>query len=260
MLSILAHGDEGPVADLFVLLGPTLSEALGPNLPACGVGRRDRVEPRSGLALRNEISAWAGALGIHDFELYVGGKEPLGVQGIPGDTPALVVGPAVNAPLTPLTRARVARELLGVLRGTSVVRWRDDVTIAAVVAAACRLADVRLEHPSYAMLAEVERLMGRALPRKTRRLLPEVCAAIVAQRSDARAWSKRALASQDRIATIASGDPSVVLTDGGLGAGGAGDHAGALAAGTPRTTDLLRFVLSPTYLEIRHSIGLEGGT
>ena len=43
---------------------PTIAEALGPNLGSCGVGRRDKIDPRSGLALRNEIAAWAGAFGI----------------------------------------------------------------------------------------------------------------------------------------------------------------------------------------------------
>jgi hypothetical protein len=257
MRAILAPGDDGPIAELFAVLGPTLTDALGPNLQACGVGRRDRVDPRSGLALRNEIASWAGALGIQEFELYVGGKEALGVQGVPGEPPALVVGPGVNAPLTPLARARVARELLGILKGTTVTRSRDEVTIAAIVAAACRIADVRLEHPPYAVLAEVERMLSKALPRRVRRILPEVCAAISTQNSDARGWSKRALASQDRIATIASGDPRVVLAD---ALGVPAERLGAAAAKTPRAEDLLRFVLSPTYLDIRRSLGLEGGT
>jgi hypothetical protein len=171
--------------------------------------------------------------------------------------PALVVGPGVNAPLTPTTRARVARELLGILRGTVVARWRDDVTMAAIVAAACRIADVRLDHPPYAVLAEVERLLGKALSRRVRRVLPEICTAVAAQRADARAWSRRALASQDRIATIACGDPSIVLAD---ALGTPTESAGATASLTSRVEDLLRFVLSPTYLDIRRSLGLEGGT
>jgi tetratricopeptide (TPR) repeat protein len=257
MRAILAPGDDGPLADLFGLLGPTLSDALGPNLQACGVGRRDRVDPRSGLALRNEIASWAGALGLQEFELYVGGKEALGIQGIPGEPPALVVGPGVNSPLSPMARARVARELLGVVRGTTITRWRDDVTVAAIVAAACHIADVPFEHPPYAVLAEVERLIGRALPRRTRRALPEVCAAIASQRADARSWSKRALGSQDRIAAVACGDPRLVLID---ALGVPPDRLGAVASTTPRAEDLLRFVLSPTYLDIRRSLGLEGGT
>ena len=173
--AILAPGDGGPVADLFAALGPTLAEALGPSLQACGVGRRDKVDPRSGLALRNEIAAWAGALGIHEFDLYVGGKDPLGVQGIPGEPPALVVGSGVNAPLSSLSRARVARELLGILRGTTVTRSRDETTVAAIVVAACKLAEVRIDHPAYPVLAEVERLVGKAISRKTRKALPEFC-------------------------------------------------------------------------------------
>jgi hypothetical protein len=103
---VLASGDTGPLADLFVALGPTLGEALGPTRESVGVTRKDRVDPKAGLALRAEIAQWAGAFGISTFDLYVGGKDPGGVQGIAGDTPALVVGSAVNAPLSPAMRAR----------------------------------------------------------------------------------------------------------------------------------------------------------
>ncbi len=253
--TMLAPGDEGPIADLFVLLGPTLAEALGPNLAASGVGRRDKIDPRSGLALRNEIATWAGAFGIHDFDLYVGGKEPLDVQGVPGDPPALIVGPSIKAPLSPMIRARIARELVAMMRGTLVVRARDDVTVAAIVVAACGLADVTIDHPPYAVLSEIERLVGKAIARRTRKLLPEICRAIVASRVDARAWTKRALASHDRIALLASGDPGIVLCDTlGLPL----ERVGQVAQSHPRAEELLRFVLSPQYLELRRSLGLEG--
>jgi lipopolysaccharide biosynthesis regulator YciM len=256
MRSILAPGDEGPLSELFVLLGPTLAEALGPNLQACGVTKRDKVDPRSGLALRNEVSAWAGAFGVREFDLYVGGKEPLGVQGIAGETPALVVGSGVNTPLTPVTRARIARELLAMVRGTTVTRSRDDMTIAAIVVAACRQAEVPIEQPPYAMLVEVERLIGKAIARKTRKAMAETCRAIVRSGADAKVWSKRALASHDRVATVASGDASVVLSD---VLGVATDKLGPAVKGSARAEELLRFVLSPLYLELRRSLGLEDG-
>jgi hypothetical protein len=252
--AILAPGDDGPIADLFVLLGPTIAEALGPNLASCGVGRRDRIDPRSGLALRNEIAAWAGAFGIREFDLYVGGKEPLDVQGIPGEPPALVVGPSIKAPLSPMIRARVARELVAMARGTTIARSRDDVTIAAVVVAACQLADTPIDHPPYAVLAEVERLIGKALPRKTRKAIGDSCRAIVAARSEPRAWTKRTLASHDRIAVIASGDPSVVLLE---MLNVPPEKLGAAVAGNARAEELLRFVLSPQYLQLRRSLELE---
>jgi hypothetical protein len=253
--TILAPGDDGPIAELFVLLGPTIAEALGPNLQATGVSRRDRVDPRSGIALRNEIAAWAGAFGIREFDLYVGGKDPLGVQGIAGEPPALVVGSGVNAPLAPMTRARVARELLGVVRGTSVIRSRDDVTIAAIVVAACHLAEVHIDHPPYAVLAEVERLLGKTMSRKIKKSIADACHAIVRTKGDARAWSRRALGSHDRIATIASGDPAMVLAD---VLGTAPERIGHAVQGNRRGEDLLRFVLSPHYVDVRRALGLEG--
>jgi hypothetical protein len=256
MRAILAPGDGGPLADLFAVLGPTLAVALGPNLQACGVGRRDKVDPRSGIALRNEIAAWAGALGVQEFDLYVGGNDASAVQGVPGEPPALVVGTAVNAPLSPIARSRVARELFALVRGTTVARSRDDVTMAAIVVAACKLAEVKIDHPPYAVLAEVERLVGKEIARKTRRALPDVCRAIVAQRADAREWTRHALASHDRIAVLASGDPSIVLADVlrvPL------DKLGKAVPGDARAQELLRFVLSPAYLDLRRSLGLEVG-
>jgi tetratricopeptide (TPR) repeat protein len=257
MRSVLAPGDEGPIADLFVLLGSTLAEALGPNLQACGVGRRDKVDPRSGLSLRNEIASWAGAFGLAELDLYVGGNDPLGIQGIAADPPALVVGPSIKGPLSALGRARVARELLAIVRGTTVVRWRDEVSISAIVVAACRLADVPIEHPAYAVLAEIERLMGKALPRRTRKAMTDVCKAIVAGGADVRAWSRSALASHDRIAVIAGGDPATVLAD---ITGSPVDRLGSAVEGDARAEELLRYILSQGYLDARVALGLEVGS
>jgi hypothetical protein len=260
--AILAPGDQGPVADLFVTLGPTIAEALGPNLQACGVARRDKVDPRSGLAVRSEIASWAAAFGVRELDLYVGGKESQAVQGISDDPPALVVGSGVSAPLAPIGRARVARELLAMVRGTTVIRTRDDPTVTAIVVAACRQADVTLELPpnvQTAALTEIERLLGKAMARKTRKAIAETCRAVARAGSDPRAWSAwrlRALASHDRMAVIASGDASAVLCD-VLGA--ERDKVGLTVKGSARAEELLRFVLSPLYLDLRRSLGLEGG-
>jgi hypothetical protein len=251
---VLAPGDDGPVAQLFHLLAPTLAEALGPSLAAAGVTKRDKVDPRSGLAVRNEIATWAGTFGIREFDLYIGGRDPLGVVGVPGEVPSLVIGAQVNAPLAPATRGRVARELLALLRGSTITRWRDDTTIAAIVVAACNLAEMRVEAPPYAMLAEVERLISKAIARKTRRVLPDICRAIVAMRADARAWAYRALMSHNRMAAVASGDATAVILD---VIGQPLERLPALIAGDSRVEELIRFILSPPYLDLRRSLGLE---
>ncbi len=252
---ILASGDDGPIADLFAALGPTLGEALGPTRESVGVTKKDRVDPKAGIALRSEIAQWAGAFGIPTFDLYVGGKDPGGVQGIAGDPPAIVVGSAVNAPLSPTTRARVVRELLAIMRGTTVTRWRDDTTIAAIVVAACNLAKVRIESPPFAVLAEVERHIGKAIARKTKALIEPICRACVASNGDARQWAARARASQARAAVLASGDVSVVLAD---VFGEPVERLGGVARDDLRAHELFRFVLSRPYFDLRRSLGLEG--
>ncbi|GEM_PF-359452 len=251
---LLASGDDGPIADLFVALGPTLGEALGPTREALGVTKKDRIDPRSGTALRNEIVQWAGAFGIRDIDVYVGGKDPTGVQGIAGDTPAIVVGSAVNAPLSPLTRARVARELMALVRGTTVTRFRDDTTIAAIVTIACNLAKVRVDAPPFAVLAEVERLISKAISRKTKAAIEPICRAYVASGADPRQWAARARASQARAAALASGDVSIVLSD---VFGEPVERVGNVARDDLRAHELFRFVLSRPYFDLRRSLGLE---
>lgn len=252
---LLAPGDDGPVADLFVLLGPTLAEALGPSTAALGVTKKDRVDAKAGLALRNEIASWAGAFGITDFDLYVGGKDPTGVTGVPGDTPAIVLGSAVNAPLAPAVRGRVARELLGIVRGTAITRWRDDTTIAAIVVAACNITKVRVDSPPFAVLAEVERHISKAIGRKTRAAAEPICRAIVASGADAKQWVNRARASHGRASLVAAGDVAVVMSDVfGLPV----EQLGHQLREDMRAHDLLRFVLSRPYFDLRRALGLEG--
>ena len=252
--SLLAAGDEGPIAQLFTLLAPTLAEALGPSLAGLGVTKRDKVEARSGLALRNEIASWAGCFGINDFDLYVGGKDPKSVQAVPGEIPSLVVGAGANAPLSPVLRGAIARELCGLVRGTTILRSRDETTIAAIVVAACRIVDVRVDAPPYAVLAEVEKLMSKAISRKTKKLIPDICKAIVSSGQDAKAWSKRGLMSLARAQLLASGDVAFTLSD-LLGA--PIEQARGLAKSDERAAEIVRFVLSPSYIELRRTLGLE---
>jgi hypothetical protein len=254
MKQLIAPEDHGPIADLFVVLGPTLVEALGPQLATLGVTKKDRIDAKAGLAIRTEIAAWAGAFGLPGFDLYVGGKDPFGVQGIAGETPAIVVGSSVNAPLTPQMRGRVARELMGIVRGSSVTRWRDDVTIAAIVVASCNLAKVPVNAPPNAALTEVERQLGKAIARKVKSQIEPLCQAIVQTGQDPKIWAQRARASQSRAALVASGDVSVVLAD---LLGEPLEGIAPIARDDIRAEELLRFMLSPTYFDLRRALGLE---
>ena len=248
---LCAPQDEGPLASLFQLIAPAVGEALGPTLAALGVGKRDRVEPRAGLQLRTDIASWAGAFGIGEIELYIGGKDPLGVQGVPGEVPSIVCGPSVKTPFDAMTCARVVRELFALARGTTMMRLRDDTTVAAVVVAACRIAEVPINAPPYAILAEVEKALKSAVPRKIRKAMPDVCAQVANAGADPKAFARAALASQARVAAIACSEVSIVLAD--------LVPPVTVASQDPRAIDLCRFVLSPAYVQVRRALGLEGG-
>ena len=247
--------DTGPIVRLFELLGPTIGEALGPSKETLGVGRRERVDAKSGLPLRNEVAAWAGALGVGEFELYVGGSGTKGVQGAPGDgVPAIIIAADVQSPVNAAARQAIAREVLGIRRGITVVRTRDEATVACIVVAACNLVKVPLQAPAFAMLGDVQRQLDKALPRKIRNgPLADLCKEVAASRVDLRAWAQAAQRSLDRLAAVAAGDVSLVLAD-VLGQP-RGELKNAVAA-SERATRLLRFVLSPAYLELRNSLGM----
>ena len=243
--------DHGPIAELMRVLATTICEELGPSLAAYGVGKKERVDARLGLPVRNEIAAWAGALGVGEFELYVGGRDADAVVAIASETPAIVLGSAVSAPLSPRHRQAVARELFALRRGTTVLRHRDASEIGALVVAACRVGEVNLPAPAYAMLAEFQRSLAKA-PRRVKKLLPDLARAIESSGQDPIAWTHAAISSLDRMATIAAGDVSWVLAAGGRerGALGLSDEAAA------RARRLLAFVLSPGYLELREKLGM----
>jgi tetratricopeptide (TPR) repeat protein len=246
--------EAGPVLEMFRIMGPTIAEALGPTLDALGVGRRERVDARAGHPLRNEIAAWAGALGLTEFELYVGGKDARVIQGVPGEVASIVIGSSVTAPMSLEQRARLVREIVALRNGTTSVLGRDDVTIAAIVVATCAQVDVPLKTPPYAVLAETQRLIGKAISRKTKKLLPDIANAIaqrVAAGYDPRVFRGAALRTLDRAALLAAGEPSAVLVD-ILGPGA----SSAKLAGDQRAQALLRFLWSDDYLALRRQLGL----
>lgn len=243
--------DCGPIAALFKQLAPLYNETFGPSLTALGVNKKHRLDPRAGLPLRNEIAAWAGALGLGEFDVYVGGVDANDVVGVPGETPALVVGTALRAPLPPQHRQLVARELYTIRQGTSILRHRSPAEAAALIVATCRLAEVAIMAPPYAMVDEFVRLLNASIPRRTRKLLPALCHPLSASALDSTEWYAAAIASRDRMATIAAGDVSLVL---GRGADlGTVDNTLSLS---DRRKRMLPFIFSPAYLSLRARLGV----
>ncbi|HKY40938.1 MAG TPA: hypothetical protein VJN18_33620 [Polyangiaceae bacterium] len=242
--------DRGAVAELMRMMASTITEALGPKLQAFGVTKKERIDPRAGLPIRNEVAAWAGALGIGEFELYVGGNDPAGVHALALETPAIIVGAQITAPLSPINRQAVARELYALRRGTTVLGHRESDDIAALIVATCRIAEVEIPAPAFAMLGEFQRLLGKEVPRRVRKLLPELARAVQSESRELIGWVRAATSSLDRMAAIAAGDVSWVL--GGRSRTPIGESHGERA----RAERLLAFVLSSTYLDLREQLGM----
>jgi tetratricopeptide (TPR) repeat protein len=246
--------DNGPIAELFVLIAEILPAALGPSLDSLKVGKKDRVDSRGGHPVRLGVARWMGALGISgDFELYIGGADPNAVTGISSETPALVIGSAVTYPFNAAARSAIAREVFALKRGISAVRSRDERTIASLIAAAAVDAGVQYPQPQFAVYAEIARSVKKEMTRKVRKLIPDVCQRILQSRQDPVAWAAAARRSLDRMAVIGAGDASIVLSD-ILGA--PRDKLEGLAAENDRARRLLAFVLSPSYLELRKTLGM----
>jgi hypothetical protein len=247
--------DRGPVSELFRLMAPVFTEAVGPELATLGVSKKDRVKPSTGLPVRNEIAAWAGALGLGEFDLYVGGKDDNMVVGVAMDNPTLVIGSRVTSPLSPEHRQRVAGELLALKRGTSVLGHRSATEIAALVAATCRLGQVVLDTPKYAMLDEFERQLSRHTPRKVKKLLPAIARDVAGYGQAPLEWAHAAWSTLDRFRAMAVGDVSWLIAD---LAGVARGEPITQEAAFSRVGRLLGFVFSPQFQEVRQRLGLGG--
>lgn len=254
LAELLAPADDGPFSQLFALLGPHLPEVFGPTLKTLGVGRRQRQKPPAGADLRAEIAAFTGAFGLGDFELYQGGPDPDALVAVADDKlPAFVLGANVTTPLNQRQRWNLAQQVLGLLRGTSLLLQRDNTEGAALAAAACAVAKHPLPGPSFAMLGEFTRALERSLPRRVRKELAELAAEIQQQNLDPRTYVQAARASLDRAAAIAIGDISWVVLD-------RNERQTQERNFDPQTEHrvraLIRFVLSDGFMRLRQQLGM----
>jgi len=246
--------DGGPIAELFALLAETVALALGPSVSSLGVAKRDRVDARGGHPLRLAVAEWMGAIGFEgDFDLYVGGPTPTGVHGVAGEQPALVLGPQVSAPLNPAARSAIAREVFALRRGITSVRTRDAAAIASVAIAACNEVGISMPNPGYAVYNEVQRGIHKEISRKVKKTIADACQRFAQSGQDATEWAAAAQRSIDRMAVIAAGDVSLVLSD---ALNVPREALGDAVPNNERAKRLLAFVLSPSYLELRKKLGM----
>ncbi len=244
--------DQGPLTQLFRELGPVFAEALGPSLSSLGAHRKQRIEPRQGLRIRTELAAFAGALGIGDFDLYQVDVLPRPVMGVMGERFSLVIDGSVTCPLSPAHRMAVATEFFALLRGTNLLLNRELSELCALVVACCRLGGHALRSPPYALIDEFSRLVSSALPRRLKPQLTTLAGAIAEANLAPEDWIGAARGTLDRLAVIACGDVSQVLAP----VTGQRGRRPATREAEQRASRVLSFLMSPSYFELRHKLGL----
>ena len=249
ILAIADPDDVGAIPEMFALAAPVVSEALGPSLKSEDVGRKQRVD--AGHPMRIEVARWMGALGFDDFDVYVGGRDPDAVKGVADEKPSLVVGTNIVTPLDAAGRSAVAREVFALRRGTTSVMYCDEHTIASIVVAVCKDTGVSMADPNYTVFKEVERVVKKAMSRRVRKSIADVCQRVAQSGQDALEWAAAARRSIDRMAVIASGDASSVL-DQILGK--PGSPARLAMEGDLRAQRLLSFAMSGEYLTLRSKL------
>ena len=110
-----------------------------------------------------------------------------------------------------------------------------------------------MPNPGYAVYAEVSRAVHKEISRKVKKAIPDVAREVAQSGQDPRAWAVCARRSIDRMAALAAGDVSVVLSD--MFNTPRQQLSGAVKD-DERALSLLRFVLSPGYLELRRKLGM----
>ncbi|MEY4548761.1 MAG: hypothetical protein RL685_4956, partial [Pseudomonadota bacterium] len=244
--------DQGPIAELLALLAPHLVRALGPDLKTFQVGRRERLLPNAVSPVHSEAAAWAGALGLGELEVYQSQLNTDRIVALATEPLSIIIGSSVSAPLTPFQRQELVRSLYALRRQQGVLTQLDEIDVAALIVAACNLAEQPLNAPKYARQADFERQLGRVLPRKVRKQLPERAQALRAAEVDVGRWVSAALSSLDRAAAVVVGDISLVLAD-----RPPVDHGQSHPAPpNERTRKVASFVLSPGFQSLRQRCGV----
>jgi hypothetical protein len=258
-MSVLVDPEEHPAfARLVSAVAETLSAVLSPSLEALGLGRRHRVDPRTGGAGTAHAAAWAAWAGFSEIDLYVGGTNPKAVIGLrDGDTPVLVLGAEVARGLDRVTRGALAREVVALHRGTSALAGADDARFAAALVEILRELDEAVPtplappsaHPDQATLAkavrkEISRRVKKAAAEPARALVASTGASLLGLAAAARRTLDRAtlLGAGALHTVIESMAPSTA--------------PGAALRADDRARSLARFALSSQYLGLRRELGL----
>jgi hypothetical protein len=247
----LVHPDDrGAARDLWTTLGEATAAHYGLEPSAFRLGKGDRIAAKGVSPLRDEVAVWTGALSLGAIELYQGGPEPGSVIPLPGETPILVLGASLGAPLSAGGLFALGRAAMRLRRGTAAMHGRDADEIGALLFAAVRMVDQGTPAPPLLRLAEFTSSLPGSVPRKVKKVLAEPARHFAAGPD----WVEWVLAERNtanRVGALFARDPAVALA---MVTSGPTDEAALRRS--REAQDLVRFLVSSAFLALRRETGL----
>lgn len=259
MRSISAWGGEEDdrAAAVFAVVADGIAKAFPAPYELYGVRKGDRIKPRTGHPMRNEVDRLAAVFGVEEVELYVHGSHVGDVALELSNPPSLMV-PGYLAELPEAERVfLIARPLAAIASGNHVAfRLTPDETAMILAGAVRRLYPgfEEGEHDPSALAALQEKLAPSWFSRGR---VDEIVQRYYAEPVDAKPWAMSAVKTATRAAALLAGDLGACLSAmryAGLVQGDKPAHK--LVRRSPLLEDLLGFWVSDEANEARRLAGL----
>jgi len=232
----------GVEAEVVAALQEGGAEALGRTPAAAGVGKAEYVARKAIAGQHPTVDAVATTLGVAEYELYVGGARKDGVQALAAPAPgALVIGAQAAAGASTRARFEVARGFALLRARAALIDGMSVDEVMLLLTLATRIA-TETKAPAPAQLAEREKALAKAMPRRDRKALQALAAA-----------------GKLRAALDPAAAPALLMAAERAGVLLGGDVAGAVEAlggkDAPRARELIAWSVSEDCLELRREMG-----
>jgi tetratricopeptide (TPR) repeat protein len=251
--------EDATTTRLVACAAPGLERVYPPDLEAYGVSKSERISPRSGHPVRVLADRIARIFAVSEFDFYVHQAHSGGVE-VAFTDPVSILVPAYVSTLPEGQQAfLIARVMVNLARGLSVVDKLPPQSIGDLAVAAMRTVDSSFgagkDQDEY--LDALARNLYKGLPRRARRPLEEAAHAYgPSPKPRLEDWVLRVRKTATRAAFLVSDDPAGAIgilrrTEGDL----ARLDGPALERGMAIIADTLRFAVSDIASTVRRRVG-----
>lgn len=255
----VVHPDEaGPLREAFELMAPEIGRAFEAKAPQA---RSQRLNARTGGALRTLIDELAPLLGVTALDAWLGDPESLSVSLEPDKPPAMVVGGRFARRLPPNDqRFRLGRALEMAKGAHFLFDVASDREIEALLWAAVQSSSVDVKPPVDPAAMDVGTRRLKTLSSRSRRAVEDRVPQMLERTIAVGRHRHAALFTANRAGLLASNDIEAAMRDiarrndvqtGFSDASGAVQTLGRIA----EVRDLLAYAVSEAYLQARTRLG-----